>query len=501
MNKREHWNSKIFDSSHLGKNLAGKSVLGGITTLGSQGVFFVLRLASTMVLARMLTPVDFGLIAMVMVVVKFAVMFKDVGLSMATVQKEEITHEQISTLFWINVLLSTGLGVCILIASPLVAMFYGKPELTPVTAALSFSFVLSGLTLQHRALQRRHMRFVALAGIQIASQVISLIVTIVLAWIGWRYWALVSGALCQALASSLLTFAVFPWIPGRMKKGTGVRDMLKFGGHLTAFDFINYFSRNADNMLIGRFLGADALGLYSKAYQIVYLPLQNVRNPVNAVALPVLSKLQNDPERFRRYYRKIVFILAFFSMPLMAFCIMFPEELIRLVFGEQWLGMKTAFRLLAIAGYAQTVTGTRGMLLLACGHPQTYLVLGTVGAFLTVAGFGMGLFWGITGVAASFVVTSYAMQYHMFSYTFRITPCTFSDLLGSCAYPMVFSWMSVLFSWGMAHWFPILEHWTFLAAALLMAAMYVGLFLGLPPARRQFLETISLLRANRRTGT
>ena len=232
--------SILFDSTNLSSDLAGKSVRGGMATMGSQGVCFVLQMASTMVLARLLTPADFGLIAMVTVVVNFATMFKDAGLSMATVQKDKISHEQISTLFWINVLISVVLGLCVLAGSPLVAKFYGKPELTAVTAILSLSFILSGLSIQHATLLRRHMRFGNLAIVQIVSQVITLAVTILLALNGWRYWALVGGSLATALSTVVLTFIFCPWIPGRMQKGTGVRNMLKFGGHLTGFNFINY---------------------------------------------------------------------------------------------------------------------------------------------------------------------------------------------------------------------------------------------------------------------
>ena len=189
----------LFDSEHLSQNLAQKSVRGGAFTMTGQAIQFILRTTGTVVLARLLTPNDYGLFGMVAVIVGFAQMFKDAGLSMATVQKDSISHEQISTLFWINVLISIFLGICVLAASPLVTMFYGRPELTAVTAVLSISFIISGLMIQHQALLRRHMQFGTLAIIQIASQFITLVVTIVLALFGWRYWALVAGAITTAL--------------------------------------------------------------------------------------------------------------------------------------------------------------------------------------------------------------------------------------------------------------------------------------------------------------
>ncbi len=487
----------LFEKANLSNDLGRQSVRGGAITLSSQGVLFVLRMVSTVVLARLLSPEDFGLISMVTVVVTFAVMFKDAGLSMATIQKPEITHEQISTLFWINIFLSASLGFCVLAASPLVSWFYAKPELTAVTAVLSISFIISGLTIQHQALQQRHMHFGQIACVQITAQLLTLLVTVVFALLGWRYWSLVFGTLTQAFAGTILTFLFCPWIPGWMKKGTGVRDMLKFGGHLTAFSFVNYFSRNADNLLIGKFIGASELGLYSKAYQIVYLPLVNVRNPLNALAFPVMSKMQNDPARFRRYYKKLVFAMAFLSMPLMAYCIMFPHELITLLFGERWLEMKTVFRLLAIAGFSQTVIGTRGMILLACGRSDLYLKFGTIGAILTVIGFVIGLKWGITGVAASFIITSYLPQYHMFAIAFRTTPCTFGDLLGGCGAVAVFSWFSVLCAWVFPFLIPVTGNSKLLIVTLVMTLLYLSLFFGIPRYRKYLVEVFSLLRANK----
>jgi O-antigen/teichoic acid export membrane protein len=484
----------LFESDHLSKDLAGKSVRGGMTTMGSQGIRFILQIASTAILARLLTPADFGLIGMVTIVVNFATMFKDAGLSMATVQKDEISHELISTLFWINVLISVALGLCVLVCAPLVSWFYGKPELTAITAVLSLSFIISGLGIQHTALLRRHMRFGRLAIIQIVAQCIMLAVTILLALNGWSYWALVGGSLATAISTVLMTLFLCPWIPGRMQKGTGMRNMLKFGGHLTGFEFINYFSRNADNILIGRFIGIDALGLYSKAYQIVYMPLTNIRNPINAVVIPVLSSLKNEPERFRRYYGKIVFVMAIISMPLMAFCVLFSEELILLIFGAQWLAMTDLFRLLAIAGFIQPVTGTRGALLIACGQSKVYLALGAITAILSVTGFCIGIIWGVIGVATSIVIVIYAQQYPLFSIAFRYVPGSFRELLGNCWHVAMISWFSAVCSKVLVMGIPGLKNLSLLWGSLTTVIILSGLFLLIPAIRKNFQESMAILK-------
>lgn len=417
-----------------------------MTTMGAQGMKFVLQIIGTAVLARMLTPTDYGLVGMVTVVVNFAAMFKDAGLSMATVQNDEITHEQISTLFWINVLISVVLGLCVFAASPLVAMFYEKPELTAVTAALSFSFILSGLTIQHQALQRRHMCFGTLAATQIASQVLTLVVTIALALLGWRYWALVGGTLANALGDSLLTFICCPWIPGRMQHGTGAREMLKFGGHLTGFNFINYFSRNADNILIGRFIGADALGFYAKAYSLFMMPISEVRNPINSVAVPALCALRNEPVRYRIFYRRIVFLVALLNMPLVGFMLVFAHPLIYWMLGRQWLGAVPVFHVLTAAGFIQSAAQIgRGLPLMSMGFSRRYLFFGMIQSIITVLSIVIGLPWGIVGVAAFYCISFCLLIPITLPWCLKDSPVAPRDWLSAISIPAFATFIMVPF--------------------------------------------------------
>lgn len=479
----------LFDSQHLSRDLAGKSVRGGITTMTAQAAQFVLQLAGTMVLARLLTPNDYGLIGMVMVVVHFAAMFKDAGLAMATVQKERISHEQISTLFWINVLISAFLGSCVLAGSPLVAWFYGKPELAPVTAALSLSLLISGLTIQHQALLRRHMQFGTLAAIQIASYVANVIVTILLALAGWRYWALVGGTLMTGLSGTLLTFFFCPWVPGWMQKRTGIRSMLKFGGHLTGFNFVNYFSRNADNILVGKFLGADALGLYAKAYQLFMLPIGQIAVPMSQVAIPILSSLRSQPERYVNYYRRLLDIMASLAMPATAYCAIEAEFLIEVLLGPEWMGVVPVFRILAVAGLIQAIAGTRGLVLLSCGFSRRYFHWGLFNAILCVASFVVGLPFGIEGVAGAYTIANYAILLPSLFLCFHQTPVTVSMFMKALVPSLLVSGAATL---GVvyAKWMHSPD--TVLAHAL-YASIFVTLYAGLSFCRQSIRETSSLV--------
>ena len=423
--------AEIFKSDDMGKKLAGKTVRGGVNTMGAQGALFVLNLGRTIVLARLLTPQDFGLIGMVMVVISFATMFKNAGLNMATVQRAEINHDQISTLFWINVLISLGLGLCIVAGAPLVASFYDRPELTAVTMVLAISFVIQGLTIQHAALLRRHMRFDILAIQQVLAAAVSLTVAITLAFLGWRYWALVGGTVASAITMVLLTYFFCPWQPGIIKRGTGVLEMLKFGGHITGFNFVNYFARNADNILIGKFIGADGLGVYAKAYQLYMMPIRQMRSPLAQVAMPVLCSLKNDPPRYIKYYKNIVDMLSTLMIPFAFYCALEADFLINLILGEKWLAAVPVFRVLAIGGVVISVAGTRGLVLKSRGYSKRYFYWGLFNAIVTVSSFLIGVQFGIVGVAIAYTTATYLILLPSLFYCFHKTPISITLFFGA----------------------------------------------------------------------
>lgn len=427
----------LFESSIHRKDLARKSVKGGVTTIGAQGVKLLLQVLSTAVLARLLTPADFGLIGMVTVVVNFAGMFKDAGLSMATIQKEEITHEQVSTLFWINVVISAFLGLCVLVSSPLVAWFYGKPELAPVTAVLSISFIVSGLTIQHQALQRRRMRFGELALIQIASQVVTLVVTIALALLGWRYWALVGGAMAHALSGTILTVLLCPWIPARVRRGTGAREMVTFGMNVTASNIMSFLVRNADNVLIGRFVGAEALGFYSRAYQLLLFPVQQINMPASQVLIPALSRLQYQPKEFRRYYLKAMGVLTLITTPLITVLLVSAHHIIPIILGDGWDRVVFLFRALSGAALAGVLSIGAGWLFVCMGRADRMFRATAIQGICIVTAFIIGLKWGVEGVAVASSVAWAASRLPMFAYATRDTPVHLGDIGRVIALPFL----------------------------------------------------------------
>lgn len=426
---------EIFAEGNRSADIARKSVRGGVSTIGAQVVKMILRIGATVVLARLLTPADYGLIGMVTVVVNFAGMFKDAGLSMATIQKDQIRHEQISNLFWINVLISIGLGLCVFLVAPLVAWFYEKPELTNITAVLSISFILSGLAIQHAALLRRHMRFGELAFVQVFSQLMSVVATVIFALYGFSYWALVGGTLVGSLLTLLLTYYFCPWVPGKIQRRSGSRDMLKFGGHLTGANLIGYLSRNADNILIGRFIGADALGLYSRAYSLFMFPVVQIRAPIQNVASPILAALQGEPQRFLKYYKNIINLISSLSVPITIYCFVESELVIYFLLGEQWMGAVPIFRILSVAGLLQSISGTYGLVMIAMGFSERYLRISLFNGISVISSFVIGLPFGVVGVALAYVVCDVLLLIPKLHFAFRGTPVTVSIFMKALALP------------------------------------------------------------------
>lgn len=420
---------KHLKTTHLENNLKGRTIQGSSLTIISQGIIFVLRLGAIAILARLLMPEAFGLISMVLVIVGFAEVFKEAGLSMATVQRSNVTHEQVSTLFWVNIAISSGIMLLVAASSPLISWFYSEPRLTEITIVVSLAFFFSGIAVQHQALLRRQMRFGILAGVNMGSIATGIIVGVGLALHGFGYWSLVGMHLAQPVANTILVWKFCGWRPGAPKRGVGVRPMLFFGGNLTLSNFLNYCTRNVDNLLIGAVCGASSLGLYTKAYRLLMLPIQQLNSPVSAAAMPALSRLQNDPERFKQFYLKGISYLTFFGMPLVVFCFIAAEEIIRIVLGPGWEGSVPIFRALAPAALLGTFNVATGWIFVPLGRTDRQVKCTFFGSIITMIAFFIGIHWGPIGVAIGFSIGAVLKKIPQIFYAYMGSPLKMLNLL------------------------------------------------------------------------
>ena len=432
----------FFRTDHLSADLKGRSVRGGAATISSQFFKFVLQTGTTFSLARFLAPEDFGLIGMATVFLLFAEFFKDLGLASATVQKAEINHAQVNTLFWIN----SGIGfltmVIVATLAPVISWFYKEPRLLSIILLLSINFLITSLAIQHRALLRRQMLFASIAKIELISICIATLVALVSAYFGANYWAIVISRVAQTITDLALTWLYCRWRPGRPSWEPSAKSMLVFGGNITGFRLANYFSRNLDNILIGRYWGPQVLGIYAVAYRLLLMPIQQINTPIASVALPALSRLQHEPIKYCRYYYKAIRLITTVGIPVVGFMFVSTESLILLVLGEKWLDAVPIFRFLMPAAFFGTFNVATGWAFESLNKAKDQLKLGVIISLINSLIFIVSVRWGAVGVAAAFGLSRPLIRIPSIIYCFRNTPLSLLELTKVLAQPTIPSFIA-----------------------------------------------------------
>ena len=386
------------------QDLTRKATRGALVSTVGQVGMLVLRTGSLMVLARLLLKEDFGLVNMVTAFTGFLALFRDAGLSMATVQRASITRAQVSTLFWANLAVGGLLALLAAAAAPFLATFYKEPRLIWVTVALGTGFIFNGAAAQHRAMLQRSMRFAMLAVIDIGSIVVSIALGIGMAITGHGYWALVAMTVGQPAMSLPGVWLATRWIPGLPQRRSGIRSMLAFGGAVTLNNLIIYVAYNADKVLIGRFWGAAALGIYGRAYQLINMPNENLYSTIGIVAFPALSRVQADPARLRNAFLKGYSLFLSLVMPITVGCALFANDIVLIFLGPKWQDAANIFRLLAPATLGFAFINPFAWLMLAGGRAGRFLKIAMIFMPVLILSYALGLQYGPKGVAIGFSI-------------------------------------------------------------------------------------------------
>jgi O-antigen/teichoic acid export membrane protein len=386
------------------KNLKQRTIRGGSARICAQAANFLLRVGSLMVLARLLSPQDFGLVGMVTALTGVLNLFRDFGLSAASVQRATVTEEQTSTLFWINVLVGGILTMVALALAPVVAAFYREPQLLWVTSVLAIGFLLNGAGVQHSSILQRQMRFTALASIDIVSLILGTAVAIAMAKAGYGYWALVAMTISVPLIATVGFWMTTSWVPGMPRRRAGIRSMMRFGGTMTLNGLVVYIASNFEKVLLGRYWGAEAIGIYGRAYQLIRIPTDNLNSAVGEVAFAALSRLQDQPERLKRYFLMGYSLVVAMTLPITIACALFADDVIFVLLGPQWNGAVEIFRLLAPTILVFAIANPLGWLLNSLGLVERGLKIALVTAPFMIAGYVIGLPYGPIGVAIAYSV-------------------------------------------------------------------------------------------------
>ncbi len=418
------------------RDLKEKTIRGSAARLGAQVASLVLRMGALVVLARLLEPRDFGLVGMVTAFTGVLTLFRDFGLSAAAVQRPDITGEQQSTLFWINVAFGALLALMTLMAAPAIAAFYHEPRLLWVAALLGSGFLCNAVGIQHSALLQRQMRFTALAAINVLSLLVGTAIAIGGAAIGFRYWALVAMSVTTPLIASIGFWLSTRWLPGMPRRRIGVRSLIRFGGTLSLNGVVAYVAFNADKVMIGRFLGVDAIGIYGRANQLVSIPSDSLNTAVGEVAFSALSRLQNDPVRLRSYFLKGFSLVLSLTLPVTFACALFATDVVAVLLGPKWAASAEIIRLLAPTVAVFAILNPLGWLINSIGLVTRGLKIALVFAPLMIAGCALGLTHGSAGVAFAYstVMTLWAIPH--IAWCVRGTPISFGDIMRAVNCPM-----------------------------------------------------------------
>lgn len=430
----------------IAAELRSLTARGASFALIGQGVIVSVSFGSLIILSRLLEPQEFGMFAILVSVTAFVDIFKDMGLSAATVQRQLVSDEQMSALFWVAQCIGLLLAGLMVALAPAVAHVFSEPALGPATAAISISFVFGALAGQHQSLLRRQMRVGTIMLIDIAAKVFANAVAVILAIEGFGLWSLVLLQLTNAATVALGAWLVCSWRPSRPRcfSISAIAPMLFFGSGLTLSNFLNYLLRNADNLIIGRFLGSEALGFYSRAYSVLLFPLGQIAGPLTVVAVPALSRLQDDPARYRRYYLAMFKVVAHLSMPLVACMGTLSQEIVWLALGPQWSQSARIFQILAFATFWTPIGATTGWIYLSLGQTQRMAAWTAIMTLVTIFAFAIGAVWGVHGVAIAYSIVVSSQIVPQFWFALRRSPINLWDVLQLWRLPIIVSVITIL---------------------------------------------------------
>ena len=410
---------EIDDSGRAG-GFARRAAVGAVYLGGAQVIRVILTLLSAIVIAHFLSPADYGVVAMAAPVIGVITMFQDLGLGTATVQSRTLNDAEATGMFWVNTVASLAIAAALVAIAPFAAWFYGDYRAGYVTAAGALGVLLSGIALQHAALLNREMRFGISSAIDVINAFTTFAVAALLALWLRSYWALILGTLAGTAVQTVLMWRSAKWMPGRISF-TGASRFAKFSSGVTGFNLVNFISRNADNILIAKAAGSASLGLYDRSYKLMMLPLQTLNGPLLRLLLPILSKMQDEPERYRRTFVFAIRAVGLITIPGVAISAVLSNRLMPFLLGPAWTEAGPIFFWLGLAGLFNPVGNLTGLLFLSSGRTGPFFRWGLFSAIITVGGFAIGIPWGAEGVAASLFFSTAVRMPLLFVYSVRGT--------------------------------------------------------------------------------
>lgn len=390
----------------------------------------------SVVLARLLSPGDYGLLAMVMVFTGFAAMLADAGFGSALVQKPDLSEAHVHTVFWVTVVSGVTLTATTFLIAPWLAAFYGASALKPIFRVVAFNFTIASFGNVPFVLLQKRMQFKAIAQITTCSIIASGMVGVVLALLGAGVWSLVAQTLAASLLNAILCCMASKWVPRSIFRIAALKDLWHYASHLYGFNFINYWARNADALVVGKFFGAPALGAYSRAIGLMLLPITQVNSVISQVLFPAFASIQNDKPRVKRIYLRAMGIVTLITFPIMLGLVVTAKPFINTVYGPKWNEVAPILQILAFVGAMQVLINSTGWIFTSQGRTDLMLKWGVRFSIVVVASFAAGLALGsVRALALCYCVANVLFFYPWLAVAGRVIDMRFKELLATVAGP------------------------------------------------------------------
>lgn len=415
-------------------NLKAQAVSGVKWTTLSSVVNAVLQLAQLMILARYLEQTDFGIIAILMVVIGFSQIFVDFGLSKAIIYDQNVTHRQLSTLYWLNILLGFFVFSVIYVSSDFIADFYNEPLLSGYIILISAAIILQAFGQQFRVLFQKELRFMIISKIDIVAAIVSFVAAVTFVLNGFGVLSLIYPVIIMAFIKTILLvyFGFKEHKPQFVFKINEVRSFISFGGYTVGNGMVSTIATQIDVILIGKLLGTETLGLYSVLKELLLRPAQIINPIITKVAFPTMSKVNDDLQKVRNIYLKLINYVASINFPIYVACLIFATEIIKIFLGEKWIDGVYIFQILSIWALIRSIGNPVGSLVMAVGKPQVEMYWNSTRLFYMPLVIYISSFWGEVGIVVGMLIISVLLYIPAWYFlVFKLCGATFKEYFNS----------------------------------------------------------------------
>lgn len=388
--------------NEIRKSVESRAIKSAAALALGRPALILVNLVGAMILARLISPREYGLFGMVIVAVRLAEVFREMGLGTVAIQREHLSADQQAGLYWTNTFFALFIGAVMIACAPLIVRFYGEPALFGLTIGVALQFTVNGISTQHLALVKRQLNFKGMVIVQVVAAAAAVGAAAVGVALDLGAYALVLRTLVEAIINAVGLRFITGWKPGRPRGFKTITSELEFGLKVTFSNMAVFLSRQADNLIVGRAFGAVALAQYQKSYELMMMALQHVARPAAGIGISALSRLNGEPEAYKRAYFRMVEKITLLSVPFAVMLMGAPQVVVDILLGAQWQGAVPLTRIFGLVTLLQPLLSTVGWLLTTQNRPGLLLRGSIFNAVLDVSGFLIGAQWGLEGVALSY---------------------------------------------------------------------------------------------------